>query len=249
MIIDVHAHLGLDEVFDVEFTEEALLASQAENGIDLTLVQPGTVHDLAGVQEQHDDIAGLVARHPGRFRGIANPNPHLAAAQYEREVRRCVEELGFVAAKLHPLAHAVNPLGRHGRRVFALARELNVSIMVHTGAGLPWAAPSLLDPIAGEHPSLRIVVAHAGGMLSAEAGLLAARRPNVYLEVSWMGGHHVREWVQRLGAGRVLFGSDHAENAAAELAKLRTAGLSEEDLTWVLGDTAASVFGLTGGGR
>ncbi len=81
-------------------------------------------------------------------------------------------------------------------------------------------------------------------MLSAEAGLLAARRPDVYLEVSWLGGHHVRAWVRRLGAQRVLFGSDHAENAAAELAKLRTAGLTEEELTWVLGGTAATVFGL-----
>ncbi len=244
MIIDAHAHLGLDEVFDEDFTEEALLESQARNGIDVTLVQPGTVHDLASAQEQHDDIADLAARHAGRFRGIANPSPHLPAEEYEREVRRCIDGLGFVGLKIHPLAHAVNPLGNHGRRAFALARELAIPVMVHTGAGLPWAAPSLLDPIAQEHPGLQIVVAHGGGMLSAEAGLLAARRPNVYVEVSWLGGHHVREWVHRLGAQRVLFGSDHAGNAAAELAKFRTAGLTEEELRWVLGGTAAAVFDL-----
>jgi predicted TIM-barrel fold metal-dependent hydrolase len=43
-----------------------------------------------------------------------------------------------------------------------------------------------------------------------------------------------------------MFGSDHADNAAAELAKLRTAGLSEEELVWVLGGTALRVFGLDG---
>jgi predicted TIM-barrel fold metal-dependent hydrolase len=244
MIIDAHAHLGADEVFDEDFTEEELLESQARNGIQVTLVQPGTVHDLDRVQHQHDRIADLASRYPGRFRGIANPNPHLPDGQYEREVRRCIGELGFIGLKVHPLAHAVNPLGDHGRRAFALARELAIPVMVHTGAGLPWAAPSLLDPIAEEHPGLQIVVAHAGGMLAAEAGLLAARRPNVYLEVSWLGGYHVRAWVHRFGARRLLFGSDHADNAGAELAKLRGAGLTEEELAWVLGRSAAGLFGL-----
>jgi hypothetical protein len=245
MIVDAHAHLGYDEVFDEDFSEAALLESQSRNSIDVTLVQPGTMHDLAGVQRQHDAIADLLARHPGRFHGIANPNPHLPGDGYDREVRRCVGELGFVGIKMHPLAHAVNPLGRHGRRVFDLARALQVPVMVHTGAGIPWAAPSLLGPIAEGHSDLRIIVAHAGGsILAGEAGLLAARHPNVFLEPSWTGGFQVRAWVRELGADRVMFGSDHADNAEAELTKFRSAGLSEEELGWALGGTAAAVFGL-----
>jgi len=245
MVIDAHAHLGYDEIFDEDFAEDALLASQSRNSIDITLVQPGTAHDLAGVEKQHDAIADLIARHPGRFRGIANPNPHLVGDCYEREARRCVEELGFVAIKVHPLAHAVNPLGRHGRRAFEVAGGLGVPVMVHTGAGIPWAAPSLLEPIARECPDLRIIVAHAGGsILAAEAGLLAARHPNVFLEPSWAGGFQVRSWVRELGACRVMFGSDHADNAETELTKFRSAGLSDEELGWVLGGTAAAVFGL-----
>ncbi len=245
MIIDAHAHLGYDEVFDEDFTEAALLASQSRNNISLTLVQPGTVHDLGGVRKQHDAIADLIARHPGRFRGIANPNPHLPDGAYDREVRRCIGELGFVGIKVHPFAHAVNPLGRHGRHAFDLARELRVPVMVHTGAGIPWAAPSLLGPIAEGYPELKLVVAHAGaGILSAEAGLLAERHANVFLEPSWVGGFQVRSWVQTLGADRVMFGSDHGDNAEVELAKFRSAGLSPDELAWALGGTAAGVFGL-----
>lgn len=245
MVIDAHAHLGYDEVFDEDFTEAALLASQSRNGISISLVQPGAVHDLGGVQKQHDDIADLIARHPGRFRGIANPNPHLPNGVYEREVRRCVGELGFLGIKMHPLAHAVNPLGRHGRYAFDLARELGVPVIVHTGAGIPWAAPSLLGPIAEACPELKLVVAHAGaGVLSAEAGLLAERHANTFLEPSWVGGFQVRSWVRRLGANRVMFGSDHGDNAETELAKFRSAGLSQDELAWTLGGTAASVFGL-----
>jgi len=246
VIVDAHAHLGYDYTFDEEFAEAELLASQRDNGINVTLVQPGTAHDLRTAQAQHDAIADLARRHPGRFHGIANPSPYLPEKEYTREVRRCVRDLGFRGVKLHPYAHGVNPLGRSGRRVFALADELGLPVMVHTGSGLPWSAPSLLGPIAAEHPQLKIVAAHAGGMMMAgEAGLLAAQHDNVCLEPSWVGGFVVREWVRRLGPQRIMFGSDHADNAAAELVKLRSADLSEEELSWVLGRTAAVVFGLT----
>ena len=77
MIIDAHAHLGMDDVFDENFTSDALLESQQRNGINVTLVQPAIVHDLDAVQRYHDAIADLCARYPVRFYGIGNPNPHL----------------------------------------------------------------------------------------------------------------------------------------------------------------------------
>ena len=163
----------------------------------MTLVQPPTVHDLEGVRRFHDGVADLARRYPGRFYGIACPNPHLPGTQYEDEATRCVEELGFVGLKLHPFGHATNPLGTHGLRVFEVGEKLGVPVMVHTGAGIPWAAPSLLRPIADKHPGLKIVVAHAGAnILSLEATLLAESCPNVYLEPSWVGGHSIRAWVR-----------------------------------------------------
>jgi len=41
-----------------------------------------------------------------------------------------------------------------------------------------------------------------------------------------------------------MFGTDHADNCATELVKLRTAGLSDEELEWCLGRTAAEVYSL-----
>ena len=39
-IFDAHAHLGLDVVFDVENTEQTLLSTLAQYGVDGALVQP-----------------------------------------------------------------------------------------------------------------------------------------------------------------------------------------------------------------
>lgn len=244
-IIDAHAHLGYDEVFDVDFSEAELLESQKTNGIDVTLVQPPTVHDLSGVRRHHDLVADLCKRHPGKFYGIACPNPHLPGDEYETEATRCVKKLGYVGLKLHPFGHATHPGGRHGQRVFSVAEKLGVPLMIHTGAGIPWSAPSLIRPMAVEHPELKIILAHAGAMiLSGEASQLADDCPNIYLEPSWCGGFLVRSWVNKLGANRVMLGSDHADNAATELAKYRSIGLTQDELTWTLGGTAAKVFGL-----
>ncbi|MGI6611041.1 MAG: amidohydrolase family protein [Limnochordia bacterium] len=247
MIIDVHAHLGWDTVFEDDFTKDELLQSQETNGIDTTIVQPGICHDLRTVQKQHDAIAELACAFPGRFCGMANPNPHLPEKEYSAELRRCTTTLGFVGVKLHPHGHCLSPDSAAGRMVFGLAQELGIPVMIHTGAGIPWALPANILPVARQFPDVRIVMAHAGHMLMAsEALTVATYCPNVYLETSWTGGFLVRHFAENLGAHRLLFGSDHADNAATELTKLRTARLSAEQLCWCLGKTAASIYRLKG---
>jgi len=245
MIIDTHAHLGKDKVFDEEFGEEELIEAQKRNGINITIVQPATVNSIEDVKKQHDRIFELCKRYPGRFYGMANPNPHLPENIYEVELRRCISKLKFVGVKLQPFAHAVNPLGHDGRKVFSLAAKLRVPVMVHTGSGIPWSEPSLLHPIAEEYSTVKIIVAHAGMMVFAsEAAYLTKKHVNVFLECSWTAGFLIKEWIKCIGKDRIMFGSDHADNAAVELIKYRSIGLTNEEIDWALGKTAKSVFRL-----
>jgi len=245
VIIDVHAHLGEDRVFDESFTEQEQWDKIEEFGVDFTILQPALVHTLEEVKAQHDAIAALVSRHPGRFAGMANPNPHLPAAAYEAEVRRCVEELGFVGIKLHTSAHAVNPTSRDGLRVFEWGRRLGVPVMVHTGAGIPFANPSHLIPAAQAYPDVKIVIAHCGMMvLAGETHIAMKACPNLYADITWTGGFLIRHWARELGAHRFLFGTDHADNCGTELAKVRTSGLTAEEQEWVLYRSALQVYAL-----
>ncbi len=246
MIVDAHSHLGYDHVFEVDFTVEELVTNMNLNKIDASIVQPGTVLDLKSVIKQHNAIADLSRKMPARILGMANPNPHLPPDAYRKEVRRCVRDLGFVAVKLHPLGHSVNPSQSAGRRVFETASEQGIPVMVHTGVGLPWALPSAVIPMAMEFPDLKVVLAHSGSaMFSSEAALATKLCPNVYLETSWLPSITIKGFCRTIGADRIMFGSDHGENAAAELAKFRTMGLTEEQLTWCLGKTAVTVFNVT----
>jgi len=65
-----------------------------------------------------------------------------------------------------------------------------------------------LDQVAGAYPALPLVACHVGYRgLRRMAGVLA-RRPNVYIDLSFFSSHDGLEWlVVRYGAGRVLFGT------------------------------------------
>jgi len=175
---------------------------------------------------------------------MANPSPHLPEAVYRDEVRRCIAELGFIAIKLHPLAFGVNPGSQAGRRAFEAAREWNVPLMVHTGAGIPFSSPVNLIPLALEYAELRIVMAHCGHIVFAnEAAAVFERCPQVYGDTSWSPGHLLRAWSRTHGP-RLMLGTDHADNTGTELAKIRTVGLTPAEQHAILEGTASAVFSL-----
>lgn len=246
MIVDVHSHLGYDLVFEEDFNHKRLLDNMKANYIDISIVQPGTTFDREAVIDQHNAIAELAEKMPGKIYGLANPNPYLKPELYREEIQRCVEVLGFVGVKLHPLGHAINPNSSKGKLVFKTALDFGIPVMVHTGAGVPWALPSTLIPRIQEYSDLKIVLAHCGGALfSGEAALAAKQCSNVYLETSWLPSTTIYSFCKNIGADRIMFGSDNGENAASELIKYRTCGLSDEDLEWCLGKTAIKVFKIS----
>lgn len=128
MIIDVHQHLGPCRVFNLNIEEDALMAALDRNGVDAAIVQPYPgAPDPAAV---HDRIAALARRYPGRIFGIMSMSPHCDRAVYRAEARRCVEELGFVALKIHTIGHAVNPLTPDAQMVYETTAELGVPLTV-----------------------------------------------------------------------------------------------------------------------
>ncbi|MDD4774683.1 MAG: amidohydrolase family protein [Eubacteriales bacterium] len=188
-ILDAHAHLGYDVVFDEESTEEELLF-------------------------WHE---------------------------------RCVRELGFVGLKLTPVAHAAHPGSCDGRHVFEVAAALGVPVMVHTGAGIPFADPSALEGVAGDFDSIPIILAHAGtDLFFAQALSLARRFEHVYLEPSWLSILNLNKALKTVGARKIMFSADHAVNLPVELAKYTILLPDGPQLDRMLAGTAVEVFALGG---
>lgn len=243
-IIDTHSHYGKSKLSELNITEADLLAAMDAHGVDLSLVMPHAVSD--DPVAEHDRVAALCHRHPTRFRGVVSLTPVQDEALYRQEVARCVRDLGFVAIKLNPMQHLASPLMTNADKVFDVADDLGVPVIVHTGLGAPWSMPSLCIPQARRHPSLPIVLAHAGyAVYVAEAYVAASECQNIYLEPSWCPIEQVGMLIRHLGAERVMFGSDLPANVPVELTKYRSLGLSEAESSACLGTTAQRVFRLT----
>jgi hypothetical protein len=242
-IIDAHMHLGEDVMFGTDDSEEALISAMDRHGIDAQVVQPGII--ARDQRKAHERIARFAAMHPGRVFGLACFNPFLEEKEYLSLVRWTVKELGFKGVKLHTNAFCIAPAHPVAEKIYRAASELDVAVMIHTGNGLPNALPSLCIPVARKYPSVRFVLAHAGGgTFGADALVTAQECPNVFLETSWVTVYDLKAMVETLGPQRVMLGTDLVPNIAVELAKYRAIGLTESQLEWCLGRTATEVFRL-----
>lgn len=246
MIIDVHAHLGEDVVFDEEVSEQQLIDFYQKYQVDGAIVQPYICRPyLEDTRVIHDRIYRLTKSQEKRFWGMASINPHFRPEDYDREATRCVKELGFVGLKITPIAHAAHPSSRDCFHVFEVARELKVPLMIHTGAGVPFSDPISVLKAVESFPGVPVVLAHAGSeMHNQQAIYIAKTFEQVYLEPSWVGVIGVTNMVKQVGCDKILFSSDNIYNIPVELAKYRSVIPNEQELNKVLFQNAISLYGL-----
>jgi predicted TIM-barrel fold metal-dependent hydrolase len=244
LLVDAHTHIGNERLFSITMKADDLLRTIEKNKLDKVIVQPQA--GAPDIKQNHEAIAELTVKYPGVIYGLASFNPVTEDEKgFLENVRWAIKDLGFKGIKLHTNGFVVSPLNPYSRKIFEAGAAYSVPVMVHTGAGVPQALPSLCIPIARKYPDLKIVLAHAGGGLFAcEALIVAQECPNIYLETSWVSPPDIAGFVASLGARRVMFGSDLFENVAPFLSIFYHAGFSEEQLAQVLGRTAIDVFKL-----
>lgn len=241
-IIDSHTHIGKSKLSSIDIQEEDLLSSMRKSQIGAALVIPHALSE--DPLSDHLRVKNLIEKHPNKFFGVTAFNP-LQFNDYAYMTKRYIKEMGFVGIKFHPLLFSLSPLMEQANIVFALANDLGVPVIVHTGTGAPWSLPSLCIPVAQRYPDLKIILAHCGMMVFAEEAFVAAKVcPNIYLEISWSMGYQIKHFLSVLGQDRFMFGSDLPDNLENELVKVKSLNFNKTELTWILGKTADNVFKL-----
>ncbi len=219
-----------------------MLASMDAHGVDRSLLIPFPV--VEDYRAQHDLIAAAVRAHPDRFAGAACIDPFVPEAEFRDEVRRCAEELGLRALKLQPQYQALNPLSPRSDFLYEAALEHKLAVVVHTGAGAPFALPSLYIMPARRFPELPLILGHAGGGLyAAEAIVAASVCENIYVELSSLMPHHIEEVLAHVPANRLMMGSDLPVSLEAELVKILNLDIAADDKREILSGTAAKLLG------
>ncbi len=128
------------------------------------------------------------------------------------------------------------------------AAEFNAPILFHSGDE-PLSLPQQFVRLAEVAPEATIVLAHMGGYHHTDDTIRVCERyENLLVDTSACPySHKIKEAIERLGAHRVLFGSDGPGcNPKLELRKIMRIGLWENERRLVLHDNIASILERVG---
>ena len=168
-------------------------------------------------------------------------NPHRGAAEYRREADR------FRALELSPAVHGVgfdHPGLRDLVSVAGDAGHCVYTVCVPADGG----GVRDLIRLSRDHPDTTFVFGHCG-FITVDAYALGAiaGQPNILAETSGCFALTVHIALKRLGADRVLFGSEHPlQQPAVELAKLASLDLPADTWDKVVRTNAQRVLGESG---
>jgi predicted TIM-barrel fold metal-dependent hydrolase len=233
MIVDSHMHLGDFPLFNVSLDGPGLDELVVSCELDKAIVfHP----DNAMVQR-------VIAERPGVF-GLVWANPR--EPNCVQTASSFLDDRNFRGVKLHPLIDGYHPNDPIVHPLADLASERGLPLLIHTGHPiftLPWS----VEELAQAKPDTTVIMGHMGhgNIIYINAAIDAAERhSNVYLETSGMPMHtKIAEAVHRVGAERVLYGSDAPfHHPKVEQLKVRLSGMASGDMAMVLGKNAERLF-------
>jgi hypothetical protein len=173
-------------------------------------------------------------------------NPHLqdnALSSIKKGAKQ-----GFRGIKFHPRneAFAINS-EELAFPIAELAVKLGMPILIHTGEPdtYGYAQPTLVGDLADSFPDLTLVVGHMGKRLYEDAICVARWFDNIILETSFRSHRDIARAVRRVGADRVVYGSDTPFGIPeVEMLKVLVADIPAEEKRMVLGNNMARILGL-----
>ncbi len=125
---------------------------------------------------------------------VPPPNDYLSAAA----------GAGVRAFRACPADHGYDLLGPDLAKLLAGLEERASPLFLDLDQA-PWTA---VDALAERHPGLPVVVTGTGYRVARPMVGVLDRRPNVHVDLSYLGTHQLLEWlVARFGPTRVLFGT------------------------------------------
>jgi predicted TIM-barrel fold metal-dependent hydrolase len=195
----------------------------------------------------NDRVAAAQQHHPGRFLGYATINPTYPD-DIEAEIKRCLDDLGLFAVKLHPTWHETEPDAPAYHRVYAAMQVRRGIILSHT-----FGDPGTLEQLAAGYPDVTFIVAHVAAtydprLAEAYAVVMEARR-NIYLDtcLSRVYWRDLENWVAAVGADRLLFASDVPFNDNAhQIGRVTHARIPESAKRAILGETMRELLERVG---
>jgi len=228
------------------------LQNMDDAGVSISLISAWV--GPKGEMISNDEVAGFVKEAPDRLVGVGSVDIS-RPMDAVREIRRCVEQLGFKAIRVLPWLWELPPTHAWFYPVYIECCELGVPFCTqvgHTGPLKPseYGRPiPYIDQVALDFPELIIVGGHIGYPWTEEMIAVCTKHPNVYIDTS---AYTVKRYppnlisyMARHGRTKVMFGTNWPMIPPKKaLEGLDELGLDEEARELFLSGNAARVFKL-----
>jgi len=207
-----------------------------------------------GDAEENAFVAKSAEEHPDRFIPFVYFDP-----SYEEVGLELVEKyLGEYKWKGVKVGHT-HAVARFMYPMMEIAERHSAVVVVHSDHSIR-NHPYIIGDIANSFPKVKTVILHMGGGTCFDSELLstnmAEKNPNIYLETCYSNPYAIKQAVERVGAEKVMFGSDSSNGGYGSrfekagdymglmLDAVRFADLPEDQEKLVLGDSAAKLLGV-----
>jgi 4-oxalmesaconate hydratase len=234
-------HMSDDQLREALYAPQASFGSIShldhlnEAGIDVQLISPRPYQAMHSEQpafivdwftEETNDVIHRVTQIEPRFKGVAGipQSMDTSPEHWMKEVRRTVEQLGFVGVMLNPdpyegLQQPPSLADRFWYPVWETLSELDVPALIHSAAARPPARESyslhfiqeetlavdalVRSKVFDDFPDLKIIVSHGGGAIPYQRGR--------YLPGAARNGTNFTESLRKLYYDSCLYTSDSIE--------------------------------------
>ncbi|GAB4244978.1 MAG: amidohydrolase family protein [Thermoleophilia bacterium] len=234
-IWDIHGHIGCD------IDGSVMSAAELVQRMDLLGVQKSIVFPMNDPNQgfcfsgPNEAVRQAHLAFPDRLIPFFRLNPNFdARSEYELRLSQ-----GFKGIKLHPRSQAFEIAGPEVMRVYGWAERDGLPILIHTGRGAADVARSI-RLIADRHPSLRLILGHSAAYELKDCCARCRNCDWVLFDTSSMGKEKLRELLESVDPGKVVFGSDvpfdeQAEDLLHLLEVANDLDLERETLAAILG--------------
>lgn len=209
MIVDTHTHVWQtpDQLGPQMAAALRARANAPTEEVDASPVSHEMATDLAdvafvlGLRSVHLDtlvpdelISRYVASRPDRLIGFAGIDPMEADLDDRLAAMTSLKLSGAVIA---PADQNFHPMHTRAVKLYEKLAELDMPLIIHTpdlptrDSAMAFGQPLMLDDVARQYPTLRILLTRCGHPFTDQALALVGKHANVYTEIS---GVAARPW-------------------------------------------------------
>ncbi len=256
---------AFNKAYDLEFnnpgtgTIRNLLDNMKRGGIDFTVMAnfapPKILHDnnlwSISVSQTNKELVPLVSFHPDMEEDLGT--------LFEQYLN-----MGAKGIKIHPMAQGFEPDHRALQEVYRLCNELSFPVVFHCGrvsnARLnEYADLCMIMPVIDKYPDIPVILTHMADGNIEDVVYLAGNYKNVFFdtsivitgyppilnanEPSWVEDSTVLDVVNRIGAERMLFGSDYPWGSPIhDTERFFGMNITDKQKSLILGENSIKIF-------